>query len=171
MKRYYIVIALLFFLSIHNLFSQQSIPQAQSIFIYNFTRLVEWPGEYKNGEFTIGVLGSSDVFNELKNYTGTKMVGNQPIKVLKFNSAAEVTKCHMLFVGYGKTKELPDVMTKLGGGSTLLITENRAAIDKGAAVNFVVIEDKLRFELKTSNATSVGLKVHSTFENMASRKY
>jgi hypothetical protein len=171
MKRSYIFVALLFFLSIQNLYSQQSIPQAQSIFIYNFTRLVEWPGEYKSGEFTIGVLGSADVFNELKSYTSTKMVGTQPIKVIKFNSGAEVSKCHILFVAYGKTKELTDVISKLAGSSTLLITENRAAIEKGAAVNFVVIDDKLRFELKTSNATNVGLKVHSTFENMASRKY
>lgn len=171
MKKYKIVIVLLFFLSIQNAFSQSSIPAAQSVFIYNFTRLIEWPADYKTGDFVIGVIGSAEVFNELKNYTSSKMVGAQPIKVIRLNAVAEITKCHILFVSYGKTKELPEILAKLGGGSTLLVTENRAAIDKGASINFVIIEDKLKFELKVSNATSVGLKVHSNLENMASTKY
>lgn len=169
MKKINIFIAVLLFTGLNNLFSQSSIPAAQSVFIYNFTRLIEWPSDYKSGDFTIGVIGSSEVFNELKNYTASKMVGAQPIKVVKFNATAEVTKCHIIFVAYGKTKELTEIKSKLG--STLIVTENKTAIEKGATVNFLIIDDKLKFELKTSNATSAGLKVHSNLENMATTKY
>lgn len=170
MKKYSIFL-LLFLFAFSKSHAQSSIPAAQSVFIYNFTRLIEWPADYKSGDFTIGVIGSGEVFNELKNYTTSKMVGVQPIKVVKFNATAEISKCHILFVGYGKTKELAEIVTKLGGGSTLIVSENKAAIDKGATINFVIIEDKLKFELKTSNASSVGLKIHSNLENMASAKY
>lgn len=169
MKKINIIIVVILLTSINNLFSQSSIPAAQSVFIYNFTRLIEWPSEYKSGDFTIGVIGSSEVFNELKNYTASKMVGVQPIKVVKFNTAAEVSKCHILFVAYGKTKELGEIKSKLG--STLIVSENKTAIEKGATINFVILDDKLKFELKTSNATSAGLKVHSNLENMATSKY
>lgn len=170
MKKYSIFL-LLFLFAFSKSHAQSSIPAAQSVFIYNFTRLIEWPADYKSGDFTIGVIGSGEVFNELKNYTTSKMVGVQPIKVVKFNTSAEISKCHILFVGYGKTKELAEMLSKLGGGSTLIVSENKAAIDKGSAINFVIIEDKLKFELKTSNASSVGLKIHSNLENMASAKY
>jgi hypothetical protein len=170
MKKYSIFL-LLFLFAFGKSYSQSSIPAAQSVFIYNFTRLIEWPAEYKSGDFTIGVIGSGEVFNELKNYTTSKMVGVQPIKVVRFNTTADISKCHILFVGYGKTKEIAEMKSKLGGGSTLIVSENRGAIDKGAAINFVIIEDKLKFELKTSNASSVGLKIHSNLENMASAKY
>lgn len=170
MKKYSIFL-LLFLFAFGKAHAQSSIPAAQSVFIYNFTRLIEWPADYKSGDFTIGVIGSGEVFNELKNYTASKMVGVQPIKVVRFNATAEISKCHILFVGYGKTKELAEMLSKLGGGSTLIVSENKAAIDKGSAINFVIIEDKLKFELKTSNASSVGLKIHSNLENMASAKY
>lgn len=170
MKKYSIFL-LLFFFAFSKSHAQSSIPAAQSVFIYNFTRLIEWPADYKSGDFTIGVIGSGEVFNELKNYTTSKMVGVQPIKVVRFNATAEISRCHILFVGYGKTKELAEMLSKLGGGSTLIVSENKAAIDKGSAINFVIIEDKLKFELKTSNASSVGLKIHSNLENMASAKY
>ena len=171
MKKYNFIIVVLFFFGINNIFSQSTIPKAQSTFIYNFTRLIEWPADYKSGDFTIGVIGSGEVFNELKEYTTAKMVGVQPIKVVKYNTPAEITKCHILFVSFGKSKDLPAILAKLAGGSTLIVSENKAAIEKGSALNFVIIEDKLKFELKTSNATSVGLKIHSNLETMASNKY
>lgn len=151
--------------------AQSSIPAAQSVFVYNFTRLIEWPAEYKTGDFTIGVIGSGEVFNELKNYTNSKMVGAQAIKIVKFNAPADVTKCQIIFVGYGKTKDIPEIVTKLGGASTLIVSENKTAIEKGAAINFVIVDDKLKFELKLSNASSLGLKIHSNLENMAIAKY
>lgn len=170
MKRLFIALSILIGVS-SNLWSQSSVPAAQSIFMYNFTRLIEWPDDYKTGDFVIGVYGSGEVFTELKNYTTSKMVGAQPIKVVKFASLDEITKCHILFVAYGKTKDIPSVLTKLNGAKTLLVSENRGGIEKGAAICFMLIEDKLKFELKASNATSLGLKIHSNLENMAVNKY
>lgn len=171
MKKYFFFVVILALAGFSKLSAQSTIPAAQSVFIYNFTRLTEWPAEFKTGDFVIGVLGSGEVFTELRNYTTGKMVGTQPIKVLKFGSSAEVTKCHILFVAYGKTKEIPDALAKLGTQGTLIVAENRSAIEKGAAINFVIVEDKLKFELKSSNASSEGLKIHSNLENMATAKY
>jgi hypothetical protein len=170
MKRFSVFLMFLI-LGFNNLYSQSSIPAAQSVFIYNFTRLIEWPADYKSGDFNIGVIGSGEVFNELKNYTASKMVGAQPIKVVKFNNVAEIAKCHILFVAYGKTKDLAEIISKLGGSKTLIVSENKSAIDKGAAINFIIMEDKLKFELKTANASNIGLKIHSNLENMAIAKY
>jgi hypothetical protein len=152
------------------LFSQSTIPAAQSVFLYNFTRLIEWPADYKTGDFNIGVYGSTEVFTELKNYTASKSVASQPIKVFKFNTVAEITKCHILFVAYAKTKDLPEITAKLNNG-TLIVGENRTSLEKGAAVNFVILDDKLKFEIKVSNASKGGLKIHSNLENMAVNKY
>lgn len=171
MKKHGLIIVLILTLCSNNIFSQSSIPAAQAVFIYNFTRLIEWPAEYKSGDFNIGVYGSVEVFNELKSYTNAKMVATQPIKVTRYNSLAEVSKCHILFVAYGKTKELTEIVGKLNNGSTLIVTENRTAIEKGSCVNFIITEDKLKFELKSSNASKVGLKIHSNLENMAITKY
>jgi len=152
-------------------FSQASVAQAQAIFVYNFTRLIEWPADYKTGDFIIGIYGASELSNEIKPYTSSKMVGSQPIKVIKINTIDELSKCHILFIGFSKTKELPAITAKVGNNSTLLITEKKGGIDGGATINFTLVEDKLKFELKASNATKVGLKIHSNLENMAIAKY
>lgn len=151
--------------------AQSTIAQAQSVFIYNFTRLIEWPSDYKSGEFIIGVYGSSEVFNEVKNFCNGKMVGTQPITVKKFGTIDEIGKCHMLFVAYNKTKEIAPITSKIGGNKTLIISERKGALEDGSAINFVINEDKLKFELKASNGTKYGLKIHSNLESMAIAKF
>jgi hypothetical protein len=151
--------------------AQSSISSAQAVFVYNFTRLIEWPAEYKTGDFVITVFGTSDIFTELRTYTNAKLVGSQNISLQKANSVEEIGKCQIVFVSFARTKDLPAIIDKIGSNSTLIIAERRGAIDSGAAINFLVIEDKLRFELKTSNATRNKLKVHSNLENMAATKY
>jgi len=158
-------------LFLKGLSAQTSISQAQAVFIYNFTRLIEWPSDYKNGDFVIGVYNSNDLFGEIKNFTTGKMVGSQAITVAKYSTAQAITKCHILFVPFGKTKELSTILGVLGGAKTLIITEKKGALDEGSTINFVIIEDKLKFELKASNASKLGLKIHSNLENMAIAKY
>ena len=163
---------LICFFSINNkINAQSSVSQAQAVFIYNFTRLIEWPSDYKTGEFIIGVYGANDIYSEIKNFTSGKSVGSQPITVVKFSSLQTISKCHMLFVPYGKTKEIGSILGVLGGAKTLIVAERKGATEEGAAINFVIVEDKLKFELKSSNASKLGLKINSNLENMAYAKY
>jgi hypothetical protein len=165
------VICLIFIFSFTRGNSQSSIAQAQAVFIYNFTRLIEWPADTKSGNFIISVYGSSDLVNEIKTYANSKSVGTQPIQVVKCNSIEEISKPHILFVAFGKTKEMEAIKAKIGGSGTLIITEKKGALDMGSAINFLIMEDKLKFELKVSNAAKAGLKIHSNLENMAVAKY
>lgn len=146
---------------------QTAIPKAQSMFIYNFSRLIEWPADYKQGDFIIGVLGNSDVATELQLYTNAKKVGMQSIQIITYKEPSEIGKCHILFVSYSKSNKMSDVLGKIGGYSTLIIGEKRGLIGEGAAINFVISADKLKFELETANASKYGLKVNSKLASMA----
>jgi hypothetical protein len=170
MKRLASIILTLFFI-ITGLKCQTSIPNAQAMFIYNFSRLIEWPANYKSGPFVIGVLGSCETLTELQNYTANKAVGSQQIMVKKFESAAEIGVCHILFVPFSKTKLLPEITQALGNKSTLIICEKNGAIEQGAAINFVVVADKLKFEVKPSNATSKSINMSSKLSEMAIKTY
>jgi hypothetical protein len=144
---------------------QASIEAAQSIFIYNFTRLIEWPN--KDGDFVIGVLGSGSLVSELNKTTAGKTVGMQKIVVKKIKDISEINKLNVLFVSSGNSSKLPDIITKIGSSHTLIITEKRGMIDAGAAINFVLNDDRLKFELRSANASKHGLRVLSKLESMA----
>jgi hypothetical protein len=64
---------------------------------------------------------------------------------------------------------LPEILGVLNEKSTLIITEKAGALDAGSAINFVISEDKLKFELKPENAVKFGIKFSSKLQEMATQ--
>ncbi len=141
--------------------------KVQAMFVYNFTKYIEWPASAKSGNFVIAVMGSSTIYEELIKVAESKNVGNQTIVVRKINSPADITDQHIVFVSENKTSVIPQVMEKIGNNPTLVITESRGTLDKGVGINFIIVDNKQRFELKKDNITSKNLKISSELEKFA----
>ncbi len=172
MKKYICIVGVVsFLLSLSGHANAQSdVSTAKAMFIYNFTRYIEWPKEANNGNFVISVYGSNQLFNELKEYLSNKLIGTRSITVQKASSSEGIENCQVLFVGFGKTKELKDLKIKIEKNNTLVISEKEGALDDGAAINFVLVGDKLTYEIRQGNAAKAGLKFNSQIFNFAKSK-
>ncbi len=144
--------------------------RAKSKFIYNFTNFFQWPTSVKGGDFVIGVIGSDKLYNDLKDYTKGKQVITQDIGVKKFSTASDASDCHILFVSEYKVNQL-DKLSKQDIKNTLLISDSKKGIDKGAAINFVLEGNRLRFEFASSNAMQSNIKFSSRIKDMATKNY
>ncbi|MFO7656600.1 MAG: YfiR family protein [Bacteroidales bacterium] len=170
MKRIFTLMVLIG-IGIQYLMGQASIPKTQAMFIYNFSRLIEWPATYKTGSFVIGVLGSGDITGELNTYTTGKKVGVQDIVVKQYKDPAEIDKCHILFLTFAKSRNIGDLANVLSNKSTLIIAEKNGLIEEGAAINFIVVGDKLKFELSQKNTEKYGIKYSAKLIEMAFKTY
>jgi hypothetical protein len=144
-----------------------TVSQAQSIFIYNFSRLIQWPESYNTGDFVIGIMGNNDLYNTLISYVSGKKVGSRAISVKKFDEPAEISKCNILFVGNTKIGKLNEVLAKVQSQSSLIITERKGMIDSGSAIDFFMDEDKLKFVMNTQNAQKYDLVISKSLSDMA----
>jgi len=146
------------------------VAKAKSKFIYNFTNFFQWPKSVRSGDFVIGVIGSDNLYQVLKDYTKGKQVITQKIKVKKFSNSSEADNCHILFVSKYRVNQL-DKLSKQDKQNTLLISDSEKGIDKGAAINFILVGNRLRFEFASSNVMQSGLKFSSRIKDMATRNY
>jgi len=162
-----IVIALI---GIGSLKAQDQVDAAKAKFIYNFTKFFDWPQSDRSGDFLIGVLGSNNIYHELSGFTRGKKVILQDIKVQKFRKSEEVTDCHLIYISRARTDVIPALKQKFGK-NTLFISDSSEGIDKGAALNFLLIGNKLKFEFAASNARSQGLQFSSRIRDMAAKNY
>ncbi len=142
--------------------------KVKSIFLYNFTKYIEWPSNYKKGNFVIGLLGaSSSLAAELDKMATSKSVGNQKFAIKSYSSVSGMDVCHILFISPECTIPFNEITGKLKGKATLIVTEKPGLAQKGAAINFVVIDNKQKFELNKSNAEKYSLKVANSLTQLA----
>lgn len=141
----------------------------KSIYLYQFaSKYIEWPAKYKEGDFIFGVFGESGGLNsELEKVVSTKKVGLQTAIVKSFATVDKIEDCHILYVSPEYSDKMAKVLSKLKGKNTLIITEKAGAAKEGAAINFVVIDNKVKFELNEINADKYGLKVSSQLAQIA----
>jgi hypothetical protein len=142
----------------------------QANYLYNIAKLVEWKDEsMRKGNFIIGVIGNTNLYQELIKQYSTRTIGRQPIEVRMLPRTADVEQCHILFVGRTDLALLPAIYKNMKGKPTMVVTEYGGALDDGAVVNFVKVDNLLKYELSISNAHKHGLVVGSTLKNLAHR--
>ena len=140
----------------------------KTVYMYNFTKYIDWPDNYKTGNFTIAVLGSNQyILSELNNMAEKKKAGNQSFEIKSVSSIDGASKYHMLFVSPEYQSSLNEIVAKLKGKSTLIITEKPRMTKQGSAINFVVQSSKQKFELSKSNAEKYNLKISSSLVQLA----
>ncbi len=142
----------------------------QANYLYNIAKLVEWRDtDMRSGNFIIGVIGGSNLYQELIKQYSTRTIGKQPIEVRKLPRTADVERCHILFVANSELSLLPAIYKRLQDKPTMVVTEYAGALDDGAVVNFVKVDNLLKYELSMANAGKHGLVVGSTLKNLAHR--
>jgi hypothetical protein len=139
----------------------------KAIFILNFTKLIEWPVDYREGNFVVGVVGNSPLYTELIKMAKTKKVANQTLEIRRFDAINDIAKCHILYVSENKSQEISSVVTRVKPNSTLIITAKQGLVDKGSGINFVVKNNRQKFELNKRNVEKKKLKVSANLEALA----
>lgn len=146
--------------------AEEANAKIKAIYIYNFTKYIEWPDSYKSGNFIIGVMGNNAaLINELNKMAASKTVGSQKLEI-KTLSSPDVT-CHILYLLSDNSSQLSEVIEKNKSKSTLIITDKAGLAAKGAGINFVIHENKQKIELNRSNIERYKLKVATSLVDLA----
>lgn len=140
-----------------------------SIYVYNFTKYIEWP--QNAGAFRIAILGSdATVLDSFQKMAETKQVSGNKIEVEQARNINNLMDCNILFVPESESYAASKAIEKCKGKNTLVITEKNGLIDNGSCINFVLVDNRLKFEISRSAIESAGLKVSSQLLQMGIEK-
>ena len=170
----FIIIFLIFSISVESLNAQQNPSSAakalkvkmKSMFIYQFAKNVYWPKAYTTGDFTIGIYGNEDLYNLLNTSFKDKMNGSQKIKFDFYQSTTEISDCHLLFVSADEKESLATVK-KILKDKTLLVTEGQDLATTGSMINFVYVQNRLKFQINKSKAEKKDFTIGQTLTKLA----
>lgn len=127
--------------------------------LYHFTKNVEWPTQKQQGDFVIGVYGDSEMLEATQNMMKNRTMSNQRIVVKQINSKDDLTQYHIIFVERSFSHKFKHIQQLSKTSNILLITEGDNLAKKGASINFVIKNEKLKFEMNKAAIDGAGLKV------------
>jgi hypothetical protein len=146
----------------------QPVIELKVAFIYNFARFVEWPDTVfsnRQAHFVIGVQKPDALAEALKELAG-KLVHGRPIKIVVVNRTEEIKSCQLVFLSRPANHRL--IQDTLSNLPVLTITDEEADFQNlGAIINFIVVENRMRFEINLSAARRANLKVSSLLLRLA----
>ena len=129
--------------------------------IYRFTKYIDWPADKKSGDFIIGIVGDSPLYDELKSLSANKTVGAQKIVVVKMSPSASAYNCHMLFISEEESNSLKRIATLTAGAATLIVSESDGLARKGSCINFITVDERLKLEINKGNVEQRNLRIAS----------
>jgi hypothetical protein len=129
--------------------------------IYRFTKYIDWPDNKKSGDFIIGIVGDSPLYDELVRFTDNKTVGNQKIVIKKFSSSANTYNCQILFISEEESSSLKKIITRVEGSPVLLVSESPGLARKGACINFAIVDDRLKLEINKNSIEQRNMHIAS----------
>lgn len=128
--------------------------ELKAAFLYRFVDYVHWKDYSKTQTFKIAVLEKSPIVSSLLNLTK-----NKKMEIKEYKNLRELGFCNILFVPYNCTIPIETILDKFSGKPVLIVTEQNGYGKKGAHMNFVMVQNKLKFEvnLKSINKSGIGI--------------
>jgi len=137
----------------------------KAVFLFNFTKYVEWQNP-NSSQFVIGVVGNSGITPALNQISKSYRVGGRKMVIMNFKKAEEISHCDLLFISAHCGIPVSTAVSQTGRG-TLTVSEEPSGSAAGAAFNFIIKDDKLKFEASLKAINSTGLKISSQLLKLA----
>lgn len=139
----------------------------QATLIYRFTKYIDWPANRKTGDFIIGIVGDSPLYDDLKNFIGNKTVDNQKIVVTKLSPSDSYDNCHIIYISEEKSGNLKKIAALTAGSPVLILTEYNGLANKGSCINFITLNNRLKIEINKKNVEQRNLRIASELLELA----
>lgn len=136
--------------------------EVKAAFLYNFAVNVEWPAaafENDKSPFRVAIVGKDPFSGVLESTFRNKTAQGRSLEVLRFESAAALKPCTILFLPHSSRDELAKVQETIKGTNTLLVCESDGLAAKGSPLNFYMDANRVRFEANVAAAGRAGLKI------------
>ncbi len=157
-KRICLVFAFLSILTVRS-FTQED--KFKALYMYNFTKYLEWPASKQSGDFIIGVYGSSPIIGELEIISQKSKIGNRNLVVKKIATPDEMEGCNIAYFPTDKSSKAAELYMKFSGSGVVLITDKPGMAKEISCINYIMKDGKQQFEINKSNIEKQGVKVNS----------
>jgi hypothetical protein len=144
--------------------------QVKAAFLFSFTKFVEWPKDvFPNADapLQICVLGQDPFGREFEQSIVEKIVNGRRVELAHPDGVTQARGCQVLFIAASEKKRMHDILRALEGASVLTVGDTPSFIETGGIINFVLDQERVRFEINLRAAELAHLKLSARLLTVA----
>ena len=141
----------------------------KAAFLFNFTKFVDWPEsafEAANDPLRMCVVADASFTRSLDRIiAGETVRGRRLHRVVP--APSELPRCHVLYVGTAESRRPERLLSSVSGAPVLTVGESPRFTEQGGAIAFVLVNDRVRFDVNLRAAERAGLTFSSKLLRVA----
>jgi hypothetical protein len=147
----------------------------KATFLYKFASFVEWPPgafEQSSSPFHLCVVGADPFGGKIQEAVAGQSVGSHPIVLRQLARAEPRSGCHAMFVPgtasgtASGSQTAAETLNAVSGTPTLTVTDSAFGTPPGI-IHFVIVDDRVSFDIDNVAAARNGLVISSKLLELA----
>jgi hypothetical protein len=141
----------------------------EAVYLYQFGKFVQWPAKTDSpgNAFPVCVIGRDPFGAVLDNTVAGETINNLPIKAERIGNAADARHCRILYISPSEDARIGDILDGLQNAPVLTVSDAPDFAERGGMIQFLLQEDRVRFEINVGTAQKAGLSLSSQLLKVA----
>lgn len=142
----------------------------KATYLHKFAPFVEWPSpvaEFPGGDFTVCVVGDDPLGAVLDRAVSGQAVAGRNITVRRFVAVTGNPGCAVMYAAGSDAQPVAATLATMRGMPVLTVTDGATDPAAKGIINFVIEDDRVRFEIDNSAAVASGLTISSKLLSLA----
>ena len=144
--------------------------EVKAAFLYHFGSYVQWPpAENATEPVSIAVMGAPAIAEQLQRFLPERSIQGRPVVVREIAAVDDLVDDEILFIGAMHNDDLESLIERVAQQPVLVVTDARDGLERGAMVNFQIVDQRVRFEISLRAAQNAGLMLSARLLSAALR--
>lgn len=132
-------------------------PISPAEILYQITKFIQWPTLPADGPFRVAIIGRDPLEAQLRAEIDGRPVGGLPILIRKPNSATELERCRIVFIGASEQSRLRAILDTVRAPGTLTVSSIDGFASAGGMITILPGPGRPRFVINPSQIRKAGL--------------
>lgn len=143
--------------------------QVKATYLYNFSQFVQWPPQATaaSNSFDICVLGQDPFGSTLNTILANETIAGKRVAARRISSSQDAVSCRVLFISSSESGRVKEILNALGNASVLTVSDLPQFTVHGGMLQFLLMDDRVRFEVNLAAAERAGLSLSSELLKVA----
>jgi hypothetical protein len=142
--------------------------EVKATYLYNFARFTEWPAkDAGENTFAVCVLGHDPFGSILDTILAGEAIDGKHMVHRRISAVQDAGDCRIVFISSSEESRLKETLAVLGKMSALTVSDISDFSVRGGMIQFVLEQNKVRFEVNLETTGKAGLVLSSELLKVA----